>query len=320
MLSPWANRHSHVMDNQIGVGVLQKRVMMTNTIQAFQLPQISVRGRLVRMDDMLDQIIAQHEYPDWVGFQLAETLLLNAAMAAALKLQGKLSLQVQSEGAIKLIATDYFAGKDGAAATMRGYVRFDQEAKDAGEPLFRKGIFGIILDQGAGMQPYQGMTQLAESLTQSASEYFAQSEQIPTVFHIDVVRDALNEKWHGGLIMAQQVADEGGIEAAKLDPADLTTMEALLNTVEREELFAGEISGEELLYRLFHEFEPRAHPAEAVQFGCQCSEDKVRQSLSIYSQKDLTHMTTDDGKITADCQFCGQHYELKPETVGFEAE
>jgi hypothetical protein len=43
------------------------------------------------------------------------------------------------------------------------------------------------------------------------------------------------------------------------------------------------------------------------------------QSLSIYSAKDIAHMTTDEGIVTADCQFCGAHYEFDPKTLGFEA-
>ena len=39
-----------------------------------------------------------------------------------------------------------------------------------------------------------------------------------------------------------------------------------------------------------------------------------------YSAKDLTHMTNEDGMLTADCQFCGAHYEFDPKTLGFEAE
>ncbi len=294
--------------------------MTQNFIQGFQIDSLGLRGRLVRMNDMLDQIIDQHGYPEWVGFQLAEALMLNAAMAASLKLQGKLSIQVQSEGAIKLIATDYFAADGDQPAFMRGYVKYDEERKASGEPLYKKGIFGLILDQGADMQPYQGMTPLEDGLTKSALSYFANSEQIPTIFHLDVVRDALKQSWHGGLIMVQQVAAEGGEKPEMKSDEAMQTVEALLNTVEREELISGEISGEELLYRLFHEFSPTAHAAVAIDFGCACSEDKVRQSLSIYSQKDLEHMTTDEGLITADCQFCGRHYELQPETVGFEAE
>ena len=45
----------------------------------------------------------------------------------------------------------------------------------------------------------------------------------------------------------------------------------------------------------------------------------MRQSLSIYSAKDIATMTTDEGRVTADCQFCGAHYDLDPATLGFEA-
>jgi len=45
----------------------------------------------------------------------------------------------------------------------------------------------------------------------------------------------------------------------------------------------------------------------------------VRQSLSIYSAKDIASMTTEDGLVTADCQFCGAHYQLDPTSVGFQA-
>ncbi len=293
---------------------------MQNTIQPFQLQSINMRGRLVRMNEMLDQIIGQHDYPEWVGFQLAEALLINAAMAASLKLQGKLSLQVQSEGAIKLISTDYFAGDENSPPTMRGFVKYDEERKEQGEPLYKNGVFGIILDQGNDMRPYQGMTRLEDSLAASAIAYFAQSEQIPTVIHADVVRDALQNHWHGGLLMVQQIAEDGGVVKGKSSVDDLRAMESLMSTIEREELLSGEITGATLLYRLFHEYDPTANEEMDVIFGCPCSEDKVRQSLSIYSQKDLEHMTTDDGKVTADCQFCGRHYELDPATVGLEAQ
>ena len=58
---------------------------------------------------------------------------------------------------------------------------------------------------------------------------------------------------------------------------------------------------------------------QRVHFGCTCSEDRVRQSLSIYSAQDIATMTTDEGRVTADCQFCGAHYDLDPLSVGFEA-
>ena len=93
----------------------------------------------------------------------------------------------------------------------------------------------------------------------------------------------------------------------------------LLDTVEPMELVGPSVQPTDLLVRLFHEEGPRIYDAQPVGFGCSCSEDKVRQSLSIYSAKDIRHMTTPEGIVTADCQFCGAHYEFDPRSLGFEA-
>ena len=95
---------------------------------------------------------------------------------------------------------------------------------------------------------------------------------------------------------------------------------ALLDTVEEIELIGPSVSPTDLLVRLFHEEGPRAFDAQPVRFGCSCSEDKVRQTMSIYSQADIRKMTTPEGIVTADCQFCGAHYEMDPKTLGFQAE
>jgi molecular chaperone Hsp33 len=94
----------------------------------------------------------------------------------------------------------------------------------------------------------------------------------------------------------------------------------LLDTVDELELIGPSLPPTDLLLRLFHEESPRVYDAQAVRFGCSCSEERVRQSLSIYSAKDIEKMTTEDGRVTADCQFCSAHYDLDPKTVGFAAE
>ena len=45
----------------------------------------------------------------------------------------------------------------------------------------------------------------------------------------------------------------------------------------------------------------------------------VRNALLNIESKDIEKMTTSEGTVTADCQFCGAHYDLSPETVGFQA-
>lgn len=172
-----------------------------------------------------------------------------------------------------------------------------------------------------------------------AETYFAQSEQLPTKFALSYGRSTVAnqaERWRAGGVMLQHMpkasplmsgggSGEGGLLSARDilsgdDEENWTRASLLLDTVEDLELVGPSLQPTELLVRLFHEEAPRVFDTQKVEFGCTCSPDKVRQSLSIYSAKDIGHMTTQDGKVTADCQFCGAHYEFEPETLGFEAD
>jgi len=198
----------------------------------------------------------------------------------------------------------------------------------------------VMLDQGAGMTPYQGFTPIAgNSLSDCAQTYFAQSEQLPTRFALTFGKSQMPghpSHWRGGGVMLQHMpqvgqsvaSPEGSGEGGLLTHTDIlagepaenwTRVNALLDTVEELELIGPTVAPTELLVRLFHEEGPRVFDATPVHFGCSCSAEKVHQTMSIYSQRDIAHMTTPEGIVTADCQFCGAHYEFDPKTLGFEA-
>jgi len=314
-----------------------------DTVLPFQLDKSDMRGRVARLDGVLSGVLKQHAYPPVVEALVAEMTLLTALIGQTVKLRWKLSLQVQSKGAVRMIATDYYGPEnEGDAARIRAYASFDAEKLTSGNPMDQigEGYFAILIDQGEGTQPYQGITPLSgTSLSESAEAYFAQSEQLPTKFTLSYGRatePGVAEHWRAGGIMLQHmpkaspfVATEGGTgEAGLLVAADLVSGETEenwtrvnfhLDTVEDLELIGPTITPATLLTRLFHEENPRIFDAQRVEFGCSCSEEKVRQSLSIYSAKDIETMTTEAGTVTADCQFCGAHYVLDAKTVGFDA-
>ncbi|MEM7644292.1 MAG: Hsp33 family molecular chaperone HslO [Pseudomonadota bacterium] len=318
-----------------------------DTVLPFQLDASDIRGRVARLDGVLDQVLEQHDYPPAIEALVAEMSLLTALIGQTVKLRWKLSLQVRGDGPARLIATDYYGPTDeGAPARVRAYASYDAERQaemtQAGaEPfdLIGKGYFAILIDQGQGMEPYQGITPIAGgSLSSCAETYFAQSEQIPTRFALAYGRSQTPggvEGWRAGGVMLQHMpkaspfatgggSGEGGLLTATdiLDEDDgenWRRANILLDTTEELELIGPSLAPTDLLTRLFHEEGPRVFDPQPVRFGCSCSADKVRQSLSIYSAKDIGHMTTDDGRVTADCQFCGAHYEFDPETLGFEA-
>ena len=323
---------------------LGAQIAWDDTVLPFQLDASDIRGRVARLDGTLERVLSQHDYPAVIEALVAETALLAALIGPTVKLRWKLSLQIRGDGPARIIAADYYAPEsEGEPARIRAWASFDPERLDPdGAPFSQigKGYFAILIDQGEGTTPYQGITPIAGgSLASCAETYFAQSEQIPTRFALSYGRSRLSgeeERWRAGGVMIQAMpkagmsvaAQEGTGEGGLLHHRDILDGEEgenwnraniFLDTVEPLELVGPKVQPTDLLVRLFHEEGPRIFDAHRVGFGCSCSEDKVRQSLSIYSAKDIAYMTTDEGIVTADCQFCGAHYEFEPNTLGFEA-
>ncbi|MBN2631244.1 MAG: Hsp33 family molecular chaperone HslO [Rhodobacteraceae bacterium] len=320
------------------------QIAWDDTVLPFQLDLSAIRGRVVRLDGVLEQVLSQHSYPPQIEALVAEAALLTALIGQAVKLRWKLSLQIRGNGPARLIATDYYGPTDdGEPARIRAYASYDADRLDPEAVPFSQigqGYFAVMLDQGEGMVPYQGFTPIAgSSLSACAETYFAQSEQLPTRFSVTFGQSHEPGRplhWRGGGVMLQHmpqagmsVAAEGGSgEGGLLQHTDIlsgddgenwTRANVLLDTVEAMELIGPQVTPSDLLLRLFHEEGPRVFEAQPVRFGCSCSEDKVRNTMSIYSQRDIEKMTTPEGIVTADCQFCGAHYEMDPKTLGFEA-
>jgi molecular chaperone Hsp33 len=313
-----------------------------DTVLPFQLDNSDIRGRIARLDTALGGILEQHNYPPQVEALVAEMALLTALIGQTMKLRWKLQLQVQSNGPVRMISTDYYGPEaDGSPARIRAYASYDAKRLTDGAPIDQvgDGYFAVMIDQGKGTTPYQGISPLSgESLAKSAEWYFAQSEQLPTRFELSFGKSTMAdgpEHWRAGGVMLQHMPKASPFAAQAegtgevLQPVDLLDddetenwgrVNILLDTVDDLELIGPTLEPSQVLLRLFHEERPRVFGKQRVHFGCTCSEDRVRQSLSIYSAQDIGTMTTDDGRVTADCQFCGAHYDIDPLTVGFEAE
>ena len=315
-------------------------------ILPFQLDLSDIRGRLTRLDKTLNDILSQHSYPPLVEALVAEATVITALIGQTINLKWKLSLQIRGNGPIKLIATDYFApSKNGELGTIRAFASFNEPNLDIGEKnpfeQLGKGYFAVLIDQGPNTEPYQGITPLTGgSLHKCAETYFAQSEQLATRFALTIGKSQTKTKkisWQAaGLIIQKMpkktergVVKKEGSTNQLLASADLlqgqesenwNRVNFHIDTVEELELMGPHISKIQLLNRLFHEENPRVFEAQSIKFGCTCSADKVRNTMSMYSSKDIETMTTADGKVTADCQFCGAHYIMEPTKLGFEAD
>ncbi len=318
------------------------RISGDDAILPFQLDRLNVRGRVARLDATIDTILAQHNYPPAVSALVAEAALLTALIGQTIKLRNRFSIQVRGKGgAVTMLATDYFAPKaEGEPAMMRAYAAYDADKLGDGEgvALLGEGLMGVTIDQGTG-QPYQGVTPLTgTSLAECAEVYFAQSEQIATRFALASAQSqepGQPVNWRAGGVVIQHLPDasplmdrgpdtsgDGGTDLMTGDDVaaltgegdDWRTAALKLETVEELELIGPFISPEQLLLRLFHEDAPRVYPAQTVGFGCTCGAEKLEGVLSSYDRAALSDMV-EDGKITADCQFCGAQYVFSLEQL-----
>ena len=326
---------------------ITSKIAWDDTVLPFQLDHSDIRGRVVRLDGVLDQVLSQHNYPPLIEALVAEATLLTALIGQTIKLRWKLSLQIRGDGAVSMIATDYYGPtEDGQPARLRAYAGYDPEKLHAEGPTFAQigqGFFAILIDQGEGMVPYQCITPLVGgSLSDCAGAYFAQSEQLPTRFALSFGKSQMPGQalhWRAGGVMLQTMPKASPFAAALepvhpdgllraddiLDGAEgenWRRANALLDTVEDLELIGPTVQPTELLVRLFHEEGARVFEAQPLRFGCSCSAQKVKESMATYHTNELADMVTDQGVITADCQFCGAHYEFTPDQLGhsFEGE
>src|SRR5215212_11352985 len=315
-----------------------------DTVQPFDVSALDLRGRVVRLGPAVDGILAPHNYPPPVAKLLGEAVALTVLLGSALKIEGRFILQTQTDGPVRMLVVDFRS-----PGNVRACARFDaarvagaiEAGKATAGALLGHGHLAMTIDQGADMSRYQGLVALdGGSLEDAAHEYFLRSEQIPTR-----VRLAVGEEWRGGdgsgpkhrwraggmLLQFLPKAPERARQA-DLHPGDApdgavthsvteddawVEGQSLIGTVEDVELIDPDLSGERLLYRLFHERGVRVFAPLPLRARCSCSRDAVSAMLKSFAPKDRAEMVK-DGKVVVTCEFCSSVYEFTPREAGVE--
>jgi molecular chaperone Hsp33 len=306
-----------------------------NLVMPFAIKPLGVRGRIVRLGGVVDDILHRHDYPAPVSALLAEAVALSAMLGASLKFEGKFILQTNTDGPVDMIVADF-----ASPGKVRGYARFDREAVaglQAATPatLLGKGHLAMTVDQGVDMERYQGIVPLeGASLSEAAHTYFAQSEQIPTRLRLSAGplvgrgHRAL-ESWRAGAIMVQHLPRHGGMSPMRMTSGDApdgaqepfnenddwVKARLLLDTVEDHELLDPTLKPETLLYRLYHEDGVTVYPPAGLERHCTCSRDRIGEVLKGFSAEDRNDMI-ENGMITVTCEFCSTSYHFTEEEAG----
>ncbi len=273
-----------------------------------------MRGHVVRLGPVVDQVLARHRYPEPVARVLGEALALTALLSASLKFDGIFTLQIQADGPVSLVVADYRTGGD-----LRAMAKFAPEAVAAADDaelsdLLGKGHLAFTVDQGDDTERYQGIVDLVgDSLAECAQSYFRRSEQITTAISLGAGRDPSGH-WRAGGMLMQQMPDERPV--ADGDDADAEAKvefwrEAvvLMASVGAGELIDPDLGPSELLFRLFHETGVWVHATRALSARCRCSRERVENVLRSFPAEEIVDMA-DDGVVTVTCEFCNDAYRF----------
>jgi molecular chaperone Hsp33 len=278
---------------------MQLRVIITDmksqpdSLRRFLFEHAPVRGERVHLDTSWRSVLERHDYPPRLRQMMGELTAAAVLLAATLKLDGSLLLQIQGTGAITLLVVECSGD-----LALRATAKWEGELEGSLSELVGDGRFVITLVQKDGKPAYQGIVELeGESVAEILQNYMSRSEQLETRLWL-----AVDEYSASGMLL-QKLPDQ-----AEDDPDAWSRYTQLADTLHEDELM--QLSTEALLHRLFHEEDVRLFEAQPVIFNCSCTRDNVAQMLRMFGAEDVEAMLAERKIIEVHCEFCNQRYEF----------
>ncbi len=280
-------------------------------VYKFVLGGGTVRGALINAPRMITEMRANHKLGILETFVLGQAYLAAALTAAELKATNRLRIQINCSGPIKGWAVDA-----NTLGEVRGYlfrvpIPLEQpmESFDL-TPFYGPGVLSLTRYLQDAKHPFTGQTALLNgSLAKDLANYYFESEQIPTAFHLSIKFD------RQGL-----VAGAGGLFLQALPQAK----ESLLSTLEERvarmpslgEWSAARETPESLLAKHFADQKPKILDHERVEFHCSCNRDRMGGYIRIMPVTELADIIEKGPfPLAVTCHFCNTSYRFQKDEI-----
>ncbi len=274
-------------------------IVVHDQLHRFLLERAGVRGALVRLGPSWREVAGRGDYPQSLRDLLGQALAASALLTAHIKLQGSLSIELKSQGPLRLLFAEC-----SDAGHIRGLARWEAPLSEPLDLGAQPGaLLAITLGSVEQGTRYQGLVSVRSvPFATLLEDYFAQSEQLPT--RIMLASDADGA---AGLLL-QQLPGERGDDDAWNRVGHLTA------TLTEAELLA--LPAAELLRRLYHEETPRLLDVSPLGFGCGCTRDRVEAVLRALGRAEVeAALAASGGLVEVTCEFCNARYRFDPVDV-----
>lgn len=277
-------------------------------LHRFSFAGLPIRGQWVRLNAVLDETCARHDYPMAVSELLGQMLAAVAMLADNLKFEGTVALQSRGDGPLTRTLAECRAHHQ-----LRGIAHLDatqsQPSGDAQRDLTAwlgdgQLALSLIPPPEQRQETYQGLIDLQHNTLQMCLEsYFEISEQLPTrVFFASESTSTCTA------LLLQRLptpTDTTEIELSEYEDA-WETIQVLASSVTATEMAT--LGPEQLLSRLFATYTCRLYPGRTLEFRCTCSQEKSDRTLRVLPGEEIRTLLAERGHIDVDCEFCGQRY------------
>lgn len=265
-----------------------------DSLRRFIFEQLPVQGRHVHLDASWRAVLEHQNYPAAVRNLLGEACAASALLAATLKFDGMLTLQIRGGASVPLLVVQCTSGFN-----LRGLAHWRGDVDDAAgiKSLVGDGQLAITIEQHQKVERYQGIVPLeGDSLAASLEGYFARSEQLQTRLWLRADRECA-----AGFLLQVMPDREASADAWQ-------HVTVLADTLKPAEL--GGLPAQALLHRLYHEDDVRLFGAAPVAFRCRCSRARIEATLRGLGAAEVRGIVSELGKVHVDCEFCGRGYDF----------
>lgn len=263
-----------------------------DTLLRFMFEGLPIRGLLVRLGASWRAAVEHAELSVGEERILGRCMASAALLAADMKNPGRLILQIQGEGALRLLVVQV-----DQELHLRGMVRaVGTVADDVTLPVLTDhGRLTVTLDPEDSEQRYQGVVPLEDpDFARCLESYLERSQQIPSRLWITITDGSVTA------LLLERLPGESE------DPDAWDRIGHLAGTLSDPEL--GELAYSEILHRLFHEEDLRVFEARPVSFRCSCSRDRTEALLRSMGRTEVEAIIAAEGKVEVRCDFCGRRY------------
>ncbi len=278
--------------------------MNGNTITRAMTRCGSARILIINSKEMVNDAIDIHGLSPTCAAALGRTLTAASLIGVMLKnKEDTATLTFDGDGVCgKLIATsDYYGNVKGCAENPTADLPTNAKGKLDVAGAVGKGNMYIIRDCGEG-EPYVGMIPIVSGeIAEDITEYYARSEQIPTVCALGVLIGSDYRAISAGGVLIQLLP---GAEDEFIDR--LSERVPILSNVSH--MFSEGKSNEELLSEIMGDIEIDIFDEIDCSYHCDCTSERVEKALVSLGKAELEDIIKDGKSIEVGCQFCGKKY------------